>query len=181
VRLDRCTFMQSEKKETLLQNQLIRQRLLQIVVLKSLPQRGCCFLYRKLIQHFVRQAKLNRCQGFLIQLLPNFFISWGLFSLSSSAFFNPLWVRMTFILIFHLLKLMTPSNFWISKLIADIFTLSLLWYQLLWNNLYALIPIVVISREDSPMTGSTGAVQRIWSTGSTKATWRREEEEDITK
>jgi len=38
-----------------------------------------------------------------------------------------------FILICHLLKLMTPLNFWISNLIADIFTLILLWYQLLWN------------------------------------------------
>ena len=32
------------------------------------------------------------------------------------------------------------------------------------NNLYALIPIVVISREDAPITGSTGAAQQIRTT-----------------
>ena len=57
--------MHAEKKETLLQNQSISQRLLQIVVLKSLPQRGCYFLRKKLIQHFIRQAKLNMlAQGY---------------------------------------------------------------------------------------------------------------------
>jgi len=58
-------------------------------------------------------------------------MSWGFFFLLISAFFNPLWVTMAFILIYHLLKLMTLLNFWISNLIADIFKLTLLWYQLL--------------------------------------------------
>ena len=70
--------------------------------LKSFPQWWCCFLHRKLIRHFVRQAKLNSHQGFLIHLLPSFFLYvLRLFSLPSSAFFNPLWVRMTFILFCH--------------------------------------------------------------------------------
>jgi len=49
--------------------------------------------------------------------------------------------------------------------------------HLLENNLYALITIVVISGEDAPTTGSTGAAQRIRTTGSNKATWRREKED----
>ena len=76
------TFMHAEKKETLLQNQPIRQRLLQIVFLKSLPQWGCCFLRRKLIQHFVRQAKLNSHQGFLAQLVKFLLSCLEAFSLS---------------------------------------------------------------------------------------------------
>jgi len=123
-----------QRRKTLLQNQPIHQ-LFQIVVLKSLSQRGCYFLRRKLIQHLVCQAKLNSRQDFLIQLMSSFFFHvLRLFLPPSSVFFNPLWVRMTFILIRHLLKLMTLSNFWISNLIADIFTLTLLWYQLLWNR-----------------------------------------------
>ena len=51
---------------------------------------------------------------------------------------------------------------------------------LLGNNLYALIPIVVISVEDALTIGSTGTAQRIQITWSTKATWIREEE-DILK
>ena len=33
--------------------------------------------------------------------------------------------------------------------------------NVLGNNLYAMIPIVMISGEDAPTTGSTGAAQRI--------------------
>ena len=45
--------------------------------------------------------------------------------------------------------------------------------RLLRNNLYALIPIVVISGEDAPMTRSTGAAQRKQTTGLSR---QREEE-----
>jgi len=43
--------------------------------------------------------------------------------------------------------------------------------SVLGNNLYALIPIVVISGEDAPRPDRLG--QRIRTTGSTKTTWRR--------
>ena len=45
------------------------------------------------------------------------------------------------------------------------------------NNLYALTSVVVISGEDAPTIGSTGAVQRKQTIWSTKATRRREEED----
>jgi len=110
------------------------------------PTTRTLFLWRKLIQHFVCQAKLNSFKPFSSNSCQvSSFMSKDFFSLLSSAFFNPLWVRMAFILVYHLLKLMTPSDFWISNLIADIFTLTLLWYHLLKNNLYALISIVVNS------------------------------------
>jgi len=102
------------------------------MILKSLSQRWCCFLQRKFIQYFVYQEKLNSCLDFLIQLLLSFFLHvFRYFLLPESAFFNLLWVRMVFILICHLLKLMKPLNFWISNLIVDIFTLILLWCQVL--------------------------------------------------
>ena len=47
---------------------------------------------------------------------------------------------------------------------------ALYMHIVLGNNLYALILIVVISGEDAPTTGSTGAAQRIRLTGSTKTT-----------
>ena len=47
---------------------------------------------------------------------------------------------------------------------------NLLKLEMLGNNLYALISIVVISGEDASTTGSTGAAQ------STKVTWIREED-----
>ena len=74
------------------------------------PTMQMLFSSKKLIQNFIRQAKLNSHQGLLIQLLQaSSFISAGFFL--SSAFFNPLWAKMVFILNYHLLKLMTSSNF----------------------------------------------------------------------
>ena len=62
---------------------------------------------------------------------------------------------------------------WFSSLLLNGLFMSV-------NNLYVLIPIVVNSREDAPTTGSTRVTQRKWTTGFTKTTWRREEE-DIPK
>ena len=85
---------------------------LQIVVLKSLPQRVAVFsvenssnaLSAKQNWIAVEAFSSNSCQ-------VSFFMSWGFFSLLSSAFFNLLWVRIAFILICHLLKLMTHQTF----------------------------------------------------------------------
>ena len=110
-----------------------------------ISQRGRCFLCRKLIQHFVRQVTLNSYQGFLIQLLPSFFLHvLRLFlSLPSSAFFKPPLGQNGVHPNLSLLKLMTLSNFWISNLIANIFTLTCSDTNYWKNNLYALILIVV--------------------------------------
>ena len=137
-----------EKKETLLQNQSIRQRLLQIVILKSLPQQG--YYCRKLIQHLsVKQSWIiikvfssNSCQ-------VSSFISWGFFSLLSGAFFNLLWKdgvhpNLPPVEIDDAIELLNIEfDFRYLQVI-------LLWCQLLVINLYALIPIVVISGEDAP-------------------------------
>ena len=157
--------MHAEKKEMLLQNRSIRQQFLQIVVLSHSHKKDIVFFVENVSNTLSAKQNWIAVKAFSSKSCQvSFFMSWAFFSLPSSAFLNPLWVKMTFILICHLLKLMTPSNFWISNLIADIFTLILLWYQLLWIR-------------GCPYDWIDWAAQRKLTTWSTKVTWRREEED----